>query len=192
MPELSDLPETADPKTGDTTSPLPEGGAEPLADDALDALTAKIASDPAKTAREFKKLRAEAAKHNKAPAALAALQAQVDAAKKEADQEPDSWQAKTESQAAELASLQAEHDRLKAYEATIQTLLERRVAAIPDDLLARVPDLDDPVRLLSWLTDNADVLKPSPSLSQGKTETDPALKAKAAQAHRDRLRNMIS
>lgn len=141
-----------DPQKKDGASGQESGGQAGDADGLIDMIKA----DPTKTAEEIRKLRAEAAKHRKeAENAEAKRRAEeADRLKKAGEHEKLAEQYRQEAE-----GLKPKAERVDALEKRIQTMVDKRVQALPKEMRGLVPKYDDPAQTLDWLEANEAVLR---------------------------------
>lgn len=170
----------------------------------IERLKALVVKDPERAARELKKVRAEAGANRKAAQELKKLNdaAEAEVRRKAAEQEElakaqGDWKALAERRETELANLRAEHDkamsglkereteaeRLKRFEEAALNRLKARTEAMSEAQRKRLPPLEDPLVLLTWIEENADILqerRASPNLNPGTTGGGKDAKKEAA------------
>lgn len=161
-------------------TPPPEGGA--AVTDAsvntvppeLQALMDSIKANPQTVAEEMKTLRAEA-KQRRLDATKAESDRQAaEAARLEADAK---WQEAAQAYKKQLDDLAPKAQRVDAADQFLKDMAARRIAALPKQFQALVPEYDDPLKTLAWLEANAATLSlPNPPpMGQG-DQSDKAIK----------------
>lgn len=159
----------------------------------LERLKALVMRDPERAARELKSVRREAGSNRKAADKLRELNEAAEAEVKrkaetqaQLEKQQGEWKAVADRLEAELAKLREDHSaatagvkaseaeisRLKRYEEAAQQRLKARTEGLSETQKKRLPPLEDPLVLLAWIEDNADILqdrRPAPNMNQGVT-----------------------
>ncbi len=109
--------------------------------------------DDAFWAKEVKDANAQAAKYR---TRLRELEKQVEADKQKQLEEQGNFKSLYEQQKAEMKAREAEIEKHSVYKQAFESVLKRRVEAVPEANRSLIPDYDDPIKTSEWLDANWD------------------------------------